>query len=79
MKRIEYEKNIAWKEYFPKSKKTHLAVFKPCPSCGIHYTPQPRSERISQMYLYMKHVVFGFMLHKTLWICLSLTHLSKQR
>lgn len=39
---------IKWKEYFPKTKKTHIVTLKPCPSCGIHQTPQPVSEKVAE-------------------------------
>lgn len=46
------QKQTIWKEYFPKTKKTHLVMLKPCPSCGIHYTPQPKSEKVAEQYLF---------------------------
>lgn len=37
---------------FSKNKKNHLVTMKPCPSCGIHYTSQPVSEKIAEQYLF---------------------------
>lgn len=39
-----------WKEYFPTTKQKHLVTLKPCPSCGVHHTPQPVSDRIAEKY-----------------------------
>jgi len=43
-------KQPVWKQYFPKTKKTHLVTMKPCPSCGIHHTPQPVSDKVIEQY-----------------------------
>jgi len=40
-----------WKEWFRTSNKTHIVTLKPCPSCGIHYTPQPVSEKVAEKYM----------------------------
>ncbi len=37
-----------WKEYCNKCKKHHIVTNKPCPSCGVHHTPQPVSEKVSE-------------------------------
>lgn len=39
---------LNWKEYCEKCKKTHIFSNQPCPNCGIHYTPQPKSEKTNE-------------------------------
>ena len=35
-----------WKEYCKACNKKNFVELKPCPTCGIHYTPQPVSEKV---------------------------------
>lgn len=39
-------KNFRWKQYFSQTKKNHIVSMQPCPSCGVHHTPQPISEKV---------------------------------
>ena len=50
LKHFIMNKNNTWKEYFHTTKQTHLVTLKPCPSCGVHHTPQPVSDRIAEKY-----------------------------
>lgn len=44
-------KEIQWKEYCSKCKKYHIVSNQLCPSCGIHHTPQPVSNKIHDLHL----------------------------
>jgi hypothetical protein len=35
-----------WKEYCKYCKKFHIVKLRSCPSCGVHQTPQPKSDKI---------------------------------
>ena len=35
-----------WKDYCTACKKNHIFTLKPCPSCGVYETPQPKSEKV---------------------------------
>lgn len=41
-----YAKSTVWKEWCKSCKRNHLVILKPCTSCGINHTPQPRSEKV---------------------------------
>jgi hypothetical protein len=43
-----------WKEWCNKCKKYHITILKDCPSCGVHKTPQPVSEKVLENHL-MSH------------------------
>ena len=32
--------------YCESCKRNHIMIMKPCPSCGVYETPQPRSEKV---------------------------------
>ena len=35
-----------WLEYCPVCKRKHYVTPQPCPSCGVYFTPQPKSETV---------------------------------
>lgn len=37
----------AWLEYCSKCKTKHIMSLQPCPDCGVHTTPQPKSEKVN--------------------------------
>jgi len=37
---------MRWKEYCKSCKRFHIVTNKPCPSCGIHHTAQPVSDKV---------------------------------
>lgn len=36
-----------WKEWCKYCKKFHYVTLQPCPDCGVHYIPQPKSEKVN--------------------------------
>ena len=43
---MEEVKTHKWKDYCSLCKKNHIFTLKPCPDCGVYYTPQPVSEKV---------------------------------
>ena len=41
-----YIESAVWKEWCKPCKKFHFVTLQPCPDCGVHYTPQPKSEKV---------------------------------
>lgn len=35
-----------WMAYCMVCNKNHVYILQPCPSCGVHLTPQPKSENV---------------------------------
>lgn len=35
---------VLWIEYCPSCKRKHIFKMSPCPTCGVYWTPQPKSE-----------------------------------
>ena len=48
---IIINQKATWKEYCNECKKYHIVTNKECPSCGVHYTPQPVSEKVFEKHL----------------------------
>lgn len=40
------DKNHSWNEWCKSCKRYHRVSLQPCPDCGHHYTPQPKSDRV---------------------------------
>lgn len=43
---ISTTKQVAWKDFCKQCKRFHIVTLKPCPSCGVYETPQPKSEKV---------------------------------
>ena len=42
------KQKITWLQYCNSCKRSHIVTLKKCPDCGIHETPQPVSEKVSE-------------------------------
>jgi ribosomal protein L44E len=38
--------NPHWREWCKSCNKHHIVKMQPCPSCGVHETPQPVSDKV---------------------------------
>lgn len=50
---------VNWKEWCNKCFKFHIVTNKACPSCGVHHTPQPVSEKVTEKHLYTRYQCDG--------------------
>jgi hypothetical protein len=40
--------NIGWLEYCKWCQRKHVMIQRPCPSCGVYFTSQPKSDKVME-------------------------------